>query len=220
MNSEINIIGESSLQFFGKISASISHEINNVLAIINEHAGLLNDFAMMADKGRSIDPQRLEKIASNILSQIRRAEGIVQNMNRFSHTIDQSKIDIDLQEAVTFMLDLFYRFTSTRSIVINLTASEDMVKITAAPFFLVNLMWLCLDFVMNLTNSTKTINITVQQTGSCGQIRFTGLEGLTEKFLDDFLSDQHTAQLFHILNATLTVSAGGKELNLALPNFL
>ena len=32
------------LQFFGKMTASISHEIKNVMAIINESAGLLDDY--------------------------------------------------------------------------------------------------------------------------------------------------------------------------------
>ena len=42
---------EMGLQFFGRMSASISHEIKNVLAIINENAGLLEDFSLMADRG-------------------------------------------------------------------------------------------------------------------------------------------------------------------------
>jgi hypothetical protein len=37
----------SRVRFFGEISASISHEIKNVLAIINENAGLLQDMVMM-----------------------------------------------------------------------------------------------------------------------------------------------------------------------------
>ena len=42
---------ETSLQFFGRVSASISHELKNVLAIINENAGLLEDFTLMGDRG-------------------------------------------------------------------------------------------------------------------------------------------------------------------------
>ena len=40
------------LQFFGKVSASIAHEIKNVLAIINENAGLLEDLTFAARKER------------------------------------------------------------------------------------------------------------------------------------------------------------------------
>ena len=31
------------LRFFGKVNASISHEIRNALAVINENAGLIKD---------------------------------------------------------------------------------------------------------------------------------------------------------------------------------
>ena len=37
MEIQWDIIGGEGLQFFGKMSASISHEIKNVLAIINEN---------------------------------------------------------------------------------------------------------------------------------------------------------------------------------------
>ena len=39
-------IGETGLRFFGKINSSISHEMRNVLAIINENAGLMKDLMM------------------------------------------------------------------------------------------------------------------------------------------------------------------------------
>ena len=54
MSAKLEIVTESGLQFFGKMTASISHEIKNVLAIINENAGLLEDLALMADRGAEI----------------------------------------------------------------------------------------------------------------------------------------------------------------------
>ncbi|MCP3901564.1 MAG: sensor histidine kinase, partial [Desulfobacteraceae bacterium] len=37
--------------FFGKITASITHEIQNVLAIIKENAGLMEDFLLINQSG-------------------------------------------------------------------------------------------------------------------------------------------------------------------------
>jgi hypothetical protein len=56
MREKLDPIAETGLQFYGKITASVSHEIKNVLAIINENAGLLEDFTFMADRGKPIDP--------------------------------------------------------------------------------------------------------------------------------------------------------------------
>ncbi len=44
------------VQVFAKISAAISHEIKNTLSIINENAGLLEDFAQMADEDGGESP--------------------------------------------------------------------------------------------------------------------------------------------------------------------
>jgi C4-dicarboxylate-specific signal transduction histidine kinase len=49
-------IGDAGLQFFGRMSASISHELKNALAIIKENAGLLADYVAMMGKGTPIDP--------------------------------------------------------------------------------------------------------------------------------------------------------------------
>ncbi len=43
MNSPIEFQNNEDLVFFGKVNASISHELKNILAIISEAAGLLND---------------------------------------------------------------------------------------------------------------------------------------------------------------------------------
>jgi hypothetical protein len=48
--------GYDSLAFFGKVNASISHELKNVMAIISETAGLLGDLSEMARGGHPSIP--------------------------------------------------------------------------------------------------------------------------------------------------------------------
>ena len=82
-------IGECGLHCFGAISASVSHELKNALAIINENAGLLEDLSFMAEKGLPLEPAKLKSLAASIGKQIQRADGIIRNMNHFAHsTID------------------------------------------------------------------------------------------------------------------------------------
>jgi len=70
-----DVIGDEGLRFFGKISASISHELKNTFAVINENAGLLEDFSVMAEKGIPMDPARLMKLGGTIRKQICREDG-------------------------------------------------------------------------------------------------------------------------------------------------
>ena len=39
MNAGPNLVGQSGLTYFGRTTASISHELKNALAIIKENAG-------------------------------------------------------------------------------------------------------------------------------------------------------------------------------------
>jgi hypothetical protein len=60
------IVGKGGVQFFGIISASISHDIKNVLAVLNENAGLIEDLVLMAEKGASFNQERVKSLAGSI----------------------------------------------------------------------------------------------------------------------------------------------------------
>ena len=77
-------IGKTGLKFFGGVVASISHEIKNRLAIINENAGLLEDLVLMSERGMEIDSERLKRLADSLKNQVSTADGIIKKMNQFS----------------------------------------------------------------------------------------------------------------------------------------
>jgi signal transduction histidine kinase len=106
MSAKLEIVAETGLQFFGKMTASISHEIKNVLAIINENAGLLEDLALMANRGAAIETQRLENMSRVVKKQVDRADAIMKNMNRLAHSIDESIKTIDLNDLLELLVAL------------------------------------------------------------------------------------------------------------------
>ena len=61
---------ETGLQFFGKLSASVSHDLKNVLSIINEKAGLLEDFCHMARRGMAIDMDRINAVTAQDIQRV------------------------------------------------------------------------------------------------------------------------------------------------------
>jgi C4-dicarboxylate-specific signal transduction histidine kinase len=138
------IITETGLQFFGRISASISHELKNVLAIVNENAGLLEDLTLMADRGQPIDPARLKKMAEMVQKQIGRADEILKKMNRFAHSIDETAAEVDLNQTIELVRALTARFAAMRNVSVDLQLPASSLTIPTAPFFLMNLLCLCL----------------------------------------------------------------------------
>jgi len=216
MNIKGDTIGEQGLKFFGKMSATISHEINNALAIINENAGLLQDFTLMADKGIPLDPKRLNSLAGKVIRQIRRAEGIVKNLNRFAHSVDQSSKNVNLGDIVEFMTALSARFASMRGVTVETKPTAGPLTIVTKPFFLENLFWLCLDFAMDAAGEGNTIDIISEKTETGAQIRIMPIKNLSRAAVDKFPGERETA-LLDALKADFVAHMGTGELVITLP---
>ena len=210
-----NIIAETGLQFFGEMSASISHEIKNVLAIVNENAGLLEDLTLMADRGKPIDPARLKAMADTVKKQIGRADGIIKNMNRLAHSVDQTVTNVELNETINLLIGLTARFAVMRGVQVDLQLPENPVKFQTAPFFLMNLLWLCLDFSMSASGDEKRVELVAEETENGVRIQFRRLAGLSEALLETFPSDREK-NLLAVLEAALTAEPKLQEVVLRL----
>ncbi len=201
---------EMGLQFFSRISTSISHEIKNVLAIVNENAGLLEDYAIMADRGKPIDPERLRVMAHAVKRQIKRADGIIKGMNRLAHSVDYTVTTVSLNETIELIIALTARLAAMKNVQVDFQLPQYPVKFKSAPFFLLNLLWLCLDFSMSASGDEKRIELVVEPAQNSVRIRFRRLAGLTAVMLETFPSDQEK-NLLDMLEAELIVEQDRKE---------
>ena len=210
------VIGETGLQFFGKVSASISHEIKNVIAIINENAGLLEDLIARSEKGIPLDPERLRTQANRIIKQVRRGDDIVKGMNRFAHSVDEPLRQTDVNDSLALTCALSNRFASMRGVALELDPSPTQVPIITNPFFLQNLIWLCLDFAMGSTGTGKAVSLKAGKTEGGAEIRFSKLEDLAAADIESFPGERETA-LLQALRADLVINKEMGELRLTLP---
>jgi len=192
MTHPIDPIGEAGLRFYSKVSASISHEIKNSLAVINESAGYLEDVTRMAKKGMTVDMNRLETLAGSMLKQVQRANTIVKNMNRLAHSLDDPAVRTDLNTLIELMLHLSQRTTVTRGFKVSAAFSEPPVIIVTHPFFVENLIWLILNFAMDATGDAQSIELQPVKTTSGAKINFTGLDQLTQNAFENFQTEPVT----------------------------
>ncbi len=204
MSKKPEITEMAGLHFFGQISASISHEIKNVLAIINENAGLLEDLTFMADRGKPIDPARLTRMAATIKKQIGRADNIIKNMNSIAHSINQTVTTVDLNETVELIIALTARFAAMKNIQVDLQLPQDPLKIQTVPYRLMNLLWLCLDFAMDASGELKQIDVVAEETNDDIRIQFKRLSRLSDMVSNTFPSDYENC-LLEILDAELRI---------------
>ena len=122
--------------FFGQATASATHEINNVLAIINEYAGLLGDLVAGAEAGRPLDPARLAKTAASIQRQIKRGEGIVKRLNRFAHNADQAERRVELNALCDDAVGLAERLADMKRVKLEREAPPETLSADTDPFAL------------------------------------------------------------------------------------
>ena len=206
----------SELQFFGKMTASISHEIKNIMAIINESAGLLEDYNLMAEKGIPIDPERIQVISQRVIAQIQRADGITANMNSLAHSVDEFQRSVGIKETLELAVGLAQRFADMRSITLKLQPSSDASAVITSPFHLQNLIWQMLDFAMDVSGDGKTVGLTFETGKASVKIRVTGLEELSNLSEPAFPTEKEKA-LLRMLNATIQQDEKAGEIHLFLP---
>ncbi len=216
MSATSDPIAAVGLQFFGQVAASMSHEIKNCLAIINENAGLLQDLALMAEKGRPLTPERLKALAEKMVGQVRRADTIVRNLSRFAHSVEEPQKRLDIGELLRFTAELAERRATMKGITLQTAPDTGTVQATSIPFFLENLIWCCLDLVLPNQGHGAKVGIRAEAEAEATCIRISGLKGLEHAAAAAFPGPRER-RLLALLEIELTVNPAAAEVVLSLP---
>ncbi len=161
----LKILGRTALGFFGRMTASVSHELKNVFAVINENAGLMEDLIALSERGRPLDAKRLALLASKTREQVKRGDQIVKNLNLFAHSVDRDKAPVSLSELLTLSTALAARLATNKGYEIVTQCDRNIPELTTSPFLLHNLLWRALDYAMQDTDEEKKIVIFVNDAG-------------------------------------------------------
>jgi C4-dicarboxylate-specific signal transduction histidine kinase len=216
MTDDHEVLAIEGVRFFGEMCASVSHEIKNVLAIINENAGLLQDMIGMQEKGLPLVPARLSRLAQSITRQVTRGDGIVKGMNRFAHSADAATEHVDVGELVTFMTQLTGRLIDMKGLPPRIEMPDDAVTVATNRFFLENLAWNCLCRAMDASPANTAVSIRVEKMDAGARIRFYGLEQTALNPITGFPSSQESA-VASLLNVQLIVDEEICEICIILP---
>jgi C4-dicarboxylate-specific signal transduction histidine kinase len=206
--------GSSELRFFGTVTSSVSHELKNVLAIVNENAGMIEDLLAFAAQGRAIDPARLLKAAQAIKVQIRRGDTIIKNLNSLAHSVDETEAAVVVDQAVELALGLTARMAAMRGVAVTMGPPADSVTVRTAPFAFQQLMWRCLDDATACAASLGgAIDITVEtvaQGGACIRLKGHAVKG------SDPLTGQKDQALLDSVGAKAAVDPSTGEMIITL----
>jgi two-component system NtrC family sensor kinase len=108
----------------GRLAASVAHEINNPLAIINEKAGLLNDLAT-----HTVDfphRERVVRSVESIVKSVERCSAVTHRLLGFTRRMDVKTEKIHLPSLITEVMGFLGKEALHRNIEIVTDYSEDL----------------------------------------------------------------------------------------------
>ena len=153
------LLREQGLSFFGTVTASLSHEINNVAAIIGELSGLLDDLLLGAERGRPIRHERLKELSEKITGQVTKGKGIIKRLNRFAHSIDEPDRVFDAGELLEEITELARRFAFLRGVRLETEAAGEPILVRSHPFSLQQAVFICIELVLAASEKGDVVTL-------------------------------------------------------------
>ena len=108
----------------GRMAASVAHEINNPLAIINEKAGLIKDIFTI--KKQYADDPKLNNQLDSILNSVKRAGKITKRLLTFARNLEATIEPVHLGETIQEVLSFLNKEAEYRSLDIQVDVPADI----------------------------------------------------------------------------------------------
>jgi len=152
------------LAFFGKIAAGVTHELRNVLAIINESNGLMADVLVMLKETPFPQRERFQRSVQKIGEQVQRGVEITSRFNRFAHSMDDPCTEVDLNSIVTQTVSLTKRFAGLQNVELKSALSDHPIMLFINPFRVQMALTRAIDaFVRCMSGSSGSILMLVRE---------------------------------------------------------
>jgi signal transduction histidine kinase len=105
-------------RFMGRMAATVSHDLCNVLATIQQASGLLGDYLALSRKEQlksmGLRPKfkyndKFEEIIAQVQAQVNRGQDMCDQLSRLAHSPDEGQDFADLAQAVELLVKLSTR---------------------------------------------------------------------------------------------------------------
>ena len=159
--------------FMGKVAASLSHEIKNTLAIINESAGLMGDLLRKDAPEDWPSYSRFNDLLASIEEQVQRSADIVKRLNQFAHSMDKSLADLDLNETVRQTVILAKRFATLRRVNLETQLASKPLHLQSDPFRLLYVIFGFIERAINCSPNEAEVSVQTEQSGEMLQVMVT-----------------------------------------------
>jgi phosphoglycerate-specific signal transduction histidine kinase len=168
------VLADKGLAFFGAVMASISHELNNVVGIVDQSAGLLEDLLYVAKSGKPLPEEKLQTIAERVTAQTQRGIGLIKRMNKFAHSADEPVLEYDLNEYIENLVELTRRKATLKKAELNAAYTDETIKITGSPFLMQEVVYTCIMQIIADAQPDDSVSVTLKAHDNGAQILIKG----------------------------------------------
>jgi signal transduction histidine kinase len=175
---------QEDLAFFGRIGADVSHELRNVLSIVGEHAGLLDDLLAMATRRKPLDAERVNKIAASIVRQVHKGTGILDRFSTFAHAAVEPSALFDLTALTENLASLALRRVTLAGGKLDTNLPQEPILIRGNPFQVQHALFTAVALILESVESGTTITINLVAQASQAEITVTRQTGDDDELPD------------------------------------
>ena len=149
--------------FMGSVTASVAHDLQNVLAIIKESSGLMQDILQIHQDALSPDfIEKLTKSISRMQKQVSRGVGITSSLNAFAHTADSLQESIDVIDMLKQMVFLSQRIFQRQGIVVSFEDQGCQLTLLTDPLMFQMLIFESIQYLAGCESDQTVLNIAVK----------------------------------------------------------
>lgn len=216
MDRDDTTVCQETLQYFKTMLPSFSHEAKNALAVINENAGLMSDYILMAQKGKTLDLERLSSLSTTIRKQVARLNTLITDVRQTAHGVDNNNQTVCLVQHTRQVSELLSTKAAMRSIQFNVSAMEEPILIHTRPVLLLHIMWTCLDYAMQTGEQGRHIGLSLEKRGENALVLISGIDKLKPESITAIMPDEQRSSVLSALNAELVIDENEKILLLKI----
>ena len=171
MNQDNNHIRDHETVIIGKIMAGLSHEFMNVLAIIRERSGLIEDLMALHQEAAFPFRNKLAKTLTTIGGQVTRGIAIGEGMNQLAHSMDEPLVRVEVNDLLQLITFLMQHFARRKKIQIKVAPVEAPLGHETDPFGLLLVLAACIEYCMDRTGEGGEIILQCQNITHATAIR-------------------------------------------------
>lgn len=173
-----DLLLRSGLAFNGRITASVTHELNNVIGTIMQVVGLIEDLAMTEEVKQANLSDKMLSVVDRIERQADRGTTLIKQLNAFAHLGDEDRAECHLGEMLTNLANLSERLIGLKKVSLKRSRLDRNIVVITSPIQLAQAVFGSLQAALQVTTQGQEIELGMSESNQGAAIDiFTPFQG-------------------------------------------